>query len=731
MSAVVTLRPKLPRAADDGQLIANGYEPVPVVGKRPVGTGWPSRPNTIEAIAQERAETPTALSTGLRTGRLVGIDIDVKPEEHVAALREVIAEVLGDTPLIRLGAKGAMLCYRNEAPIGKITVATDGHERSDADAANRKPAKVEVLGTGQQFVAYGIHPVINKPYRWVAQEIADDDDGDIGAIFDPLTYELGRLPEVTPEKLRQCAEQIAAKLAELGYRNARLTGGSESTARDGDALEGKPVAKDELLARLALIDPDSGRDEWRNIVAAIRATPLRDVPPEEWKETQLDIALRWSRGEYDLEGRWTDGTTPDSYTDDDDVEQVFWSMPPKAGGVSFGTIDARARQNGFDGPPPRQLPSEVFQEYAKRVLDQPTTMDQCLPQQRRFQARLPSEDADLPQLTYYDTEQTMPCLPDGGVLVVTGKTQSHKTGLVMKKCLDAIERTGAKVLYVAAEGAHGIRTIRLPLYRRERNMAWEILDARWRTLSEGFNLFDPTDREALIQDFSDLRPDVVVFDTLTRVIPGQDINTPATGAGINTCADEIARAWNALVILIHHPGKNQEKGSMGSALIESLAYAVWHVSKEAESDTVRCWVNKMKDGRAEFDVRYGIGWTAPGNVPCVRDRTSGERQRQCDTFRRDVLAALAGCPDGQASTQELAERLVTANGADRSRHVENMVRTLQRAIGTKDKPGKLSDLIERDRYGEFMKPYIFRCPREGDQLDDTALRGDPATYPRH
>ena len=56
---------------------------------------------------------PGAGSTGLRTGRLVGVDIDIVPAAHVQAVKDLATKLLGYTSLERVGAKGAMLCYRN------------------------------------------------------------------------------------------------------------------------------------------------------------------------------------------------------------------------------------------------------------------------------------------------------------------------------------------------------------------------------------------------------------------------------------------------------------------------------------------------------------------------------------------------------------------------------------------------------------------------------------------
>jgi Bifunctional DNA primase/polymerase, N-terminal len=143
-------------AGQDAKLISNGYEPIAVNGKAPVAKGWNERPNTIEAVAAERAHHPGATSTGLRTGRLVGVDIDIIPAEHVQAVKRLVFEVLGLAMLERVGAKGAMLCYRNEAAVGKITVS--GKHPT-------LPGKIEILGAGQQFVSYGIHPDTGRRTR--------------------------------------------------------------------------------------------------------------------------------------------------------------------------------------------------------------------------------------------------------------------------------------------------------------------------------------------------------------------------------------------------------------------------------------------------------------------------------------------------------------------------------------------------------------------------------------
>jgi hypothetical protein len=180
--------PDLDIGQRDKQLIENGYEPVAVQGKRALGTGWSTRPNTIEAVAAERAALPNATNTGLRTGRLVGLDIDIRDPDQAEAMQAIAFEVLDNGPMMRIGSKGAMLVYRNEAPIPKITIS------DRPPGGGKRRTLVEILGKGQQFVAYGTHPDTGKQYEWI--------DGFFNA---PIHVPFSELTAVTPTRLREFA----------------------------------------------------------------------------------------------------------------------------------------------------------------------------------------------------------------------------------------------------------------------------------------------------------------------------------------------------------------------------------------------------------------------------------------------------------------------------------------------------------------------------------------------
>lgn len=123
---------------------------------------------------------------------------------------------------------------------------------------------------------------------------------------------------------------------------------------------GEPVTREQLVDRLKCINPDCEYGIWRDVVAAIHATNLTG---DETGDERREIAHDWSDGTY------SDGPSRKYVVAH--VDTVFYDMPPREGGVSFGTIDYHARKAGFAGPSaaPRPSASEVFSKYAVGPFD--------------------------------------------------------------------------------------------------------------------------------------------------------------------------------------------------------------------------------------------------------------------------------------------------------------------------------------------------------------------------
>lgn len=187
----------------------NGYAPVPVAGKRPLMDQWQLRCKDADEpeIARWSRLSLACSNTGILCGRVSGVDIDVLDAALSERMVAKAIERLGPTPLQRIGqAPKTLLCYRLTTPIKKLST----RELFFADEAkDAKATKVEVLGDGQQFVAFGIHPDTHKDYHWPDQS--------------PLDICVGDLPFVTAEALVAFvaeAEQMISKLTPHQKREA-------------------------------------------------------------------------------------------------------------------------------------------------------------------------------------------------------------------------------------------------------------------------------------------------------------------------------------------------------------------------------------------------------------------------------------------------------------------------------------------------------------------------------
>jgi hypothetical protein len=151
-------------------LRSQGYSPIPVCGKRPPMDEWQKLHEVKpKQIWNWRKEWPNAKSTGILTKSTPAIDIDILDAAAVEAVEGLIRKHFGrrGTVIARVGkAPKRLIPFRTDEPFKKFSlnvIAPDG----------KTGQKIEILGDGQQFVAYGIHPDTKKPYQWHGGELSD------------------------------------------------------------------------------------------------------------------------------------------------------------------------------------------------------------------------------------------------------------------------------------------------------------------------------------------------------------------------------------------------------------------------------------------------------------------------------------------------------------------------------------------------------------------------------
>ena len=269
-------------------LVDNGYSiiPIPPGRKGPTVDDWQNQPAKTASRFNELAQDHPRDGIGILTKHTPAIDIDCYDQRIVDACMEWCRDNIGDAPL-RIGkAPKSLLLYAADKPFRKVTSARYyDPEHPEADP-KKKGQRLEVLGDGQQFVAYHIHPETNRPYEWV-------NDWE-----NPLEVPALDLTVMTEEHARLACREFERLCEEAGWE--RLGAGSATAAADaeeGDALsEILPPDETEdeverLKSALKAIEGDVAStydyDQWRNVLFALKWTrwDCAESLAREWSET--------------------------------------------------------------------------------------------------------------------------------------------------------------------------------------------------------------------------------------------------------------------------------------------------------------------------------------------------------------------------------------------------------------------------------------------------------------
>ncbi len=196
-------------------------------------------------------------------GWIVAIDADTIKEDLAALIQTEVRRWAGDAP-VRIGrAPKALYVVRVSAPYR--------YARIEFGKANGHPReRVEILSTGKQFVAEGVHPVTGQPYQWPGG-----------------TPDLSSLPIVSPEQLDALMRTLKEVLPEAGPISREGLGGS-AVEVDQETLRGDPrIVKQAVAALRNSADLFPTRESYLTVGYAIKAA-LPDDP-----ELGLQLYQQW------------------------------------------------------------------------------------------------------------------------------------------------------------------------------------------------------------------------------------------------------------------------------------------------------------------------------------------------------------------------------------------------------------------------------------------------------
>lgn len=609
------------------RLIDNGYSITPIRAgtKRPALEAWTTTVVDRERLRALVANGSASAGVGVLCGRVRAVDVDVLDERVADEIVAIAVRDLGAT-LVRTGrAPKRLLVYRAaDAPIPKRATA---FWRDDAGREHR----VEVLGVGQQFVAFGVHPDTGRPYTWA--------DG-----HDLVDVALDDLPAVTVDQvdafLRACEDVFDWH----GFTRAPNPSGERAGGAPDldDPFVGLPktgITVDDVRAALERIDADD-RDVWLRVGGA-----LHHQFGEEGRELWDD----WSQTSHKFDPR-----------DQDKTWRGFRSWRP---GAPVATILSVFDLAGVK--PPKTLSA------APAVLDDPAPS-------------APEPGDAFPGVYWGDVTVE----GDPAVELVEGLLGVNQASLVaagtnVGKSLVAIDfavavASGASwrgqhqvaqgpVLYVAAESPGSIRARALAIKAHARAQGRDVDDLPVFVVDAPIDIRADGGRKfarrvgatfAAMRERLGAEPVLVVVDTLAMAAPGIAENDADEMGALSATVQRLSRTMGAAHwMILHHLGKDADRGARGHSSLPAAVDTEIRLSFDPLTRQVTGTVTKQRElptRGLEFWFRIeGVptgritNFLRPETQPVlVHEFQAGTPDQSPDEirFKARVLAAIARDP---------------------------------------------------------------------------------------
>lgn len=287
--------PVMPGAKAPGRFQAGAWAPYP---------GWPKhcdRPTTPLEI--EVWSRWPGCGIGFACGHVMPIDLDIVDGDLAHRAVATTEATLGPTPLLRIGrAPKRLLVYRCATPV-----------------RGRSVGPIQVLGHGQQFVGFGIHPVTGRPYEWPEES--------------PLDVPFDRVPLVTDEAVAAFLEAVRSILPE-DMRPKTLASAAGAALAAADAWRG----------------PSDPRGTREAVEAALAYLPNNNLPGSEW--IGIGCAIKAALGEdgRDLWIEWSRQAAKSGGSGRPDTPERRWeSLRPHS--IGAGSIYRLAMDRGWRPDP--------------------------------------------------------------------------------------------------------------------------------------------------------------------------------------------------------------------------------------------------------------------------------------------------------------------------------------------------------------------------------------------
>ncbi|MDE3797706.1 AAA family ATPase [Sinorhizobium meliloti] len=354
---------------------------------------------------------------------------------------------------------------------------------------------------------------------------------------------------------------------------------------------------------------------------------------------------------------------------------------------------------------------------AASAMDDPVPQGKLRRGQQRQQRKFPL--TFLSEIVVDDAEPEFlvdELLPLRGLATIYGAPGSAKTFLAIDLSLSVAggvpffgkEVSQGGVVYIAAEAGAGLRK-RVIAAREEKAIPPDV--APFAMMARAPNLGPKrSDAATLIGDIqaewpSDAAPiRLVVVDTLARTLRGDENSAADMGAFVENAA-AIAAAFNCLVLVIHHSGKDAERGMRGSSNLNGATDAEWQISSKDGIRTVL--LRKMKDGEDGLEWSFRLekrqlsaNSSKPARSTCVvvaetepKPATAEPRRDPLKGNRKLVWQAVLDALDTYGEIMPACEDLPRCKGVKRKYVKANAV---LRGVGNPENPAGQRSVISTE-----------------------------------
>lgn len=250
-------------------------------------------------------------------------------------------------------------------------------------------------------------------------------------------------------------------------------------------------------------------------------------------------------------------------------------------------------------------------------------------------------------------------IPAQSFALVYGASGTGKSFVVLDMAMhiatgttwQSFESSGeCNVLYVSAEGGRGMRVRKRAWEQKKRRMVPNL-----RILPTGIIMDDDASLAELIEAIVAVgyKFDVVVLDTLARTMSGDENTAKDAGAFIRGC-DKIKEKCGCTVIVVHHTGKDADRGARGSSAFKGATDTEISITGDVRS-MLRIECTKAKDVEPFRDISMAMDTVVLAGMTDYKGRDITSLVPRAATFSDELRAGRELTPGGQAIVDIVAE----------------------------------------------------------------------------